>query len=685
MRLQHSTLSRLFLVSATALTLWACDNDDIPFSSSDDEEKVYGSLISFEMSQQGADDSRATTKIANAPLRNSLFRSDDSKDSLYVTAISTEWNDEITDSRGTLITTSSAFNYTVKCVHKKDRASSAYFTQTETYTSTMLKETVETEYYWLGTGHEFEFLAFTPTTLLTDDQLAASSMPPSISYSVPASATDQKDLMIARPLYNSSVNFPGNYNQRVDLEFSHLCTAIQFKMGSDMISGATIKSITINGIYATSSYNVSTGVWSAVGTATQDVSLTTSVTTSNGGTYNPTNLFILPPQDLTDVSVSITYQYGQAEKTVSGSLAGLIDWEAGRRITYTFNISPDLTIGVAALQDAHYSMVEVPFEVVGLSGSNQWTLSSNAPWCTLRSELVGPEEDGYWISNTTTYSEFNRSATVSGTGNGKKSVWLFLEENAGTASRDVTITLSTPSKSVTSVVTQLSPSWTGPNRMGWERIEDTGTYPFGFHWTRVVVYKSTGLLSGVIGVLLEWLGTYGDLVSFSTSFFSSTVTIDYRKANELTNETTSTAGLANTWALYQKAGGAIDAFETTLLNWGYEITSDTGSNEQTDDYAALIALKCNPFTVSKTTSSGTTAYKVKIAEEDIKWFLPAPEQFICGDTDYPMSGSYWSSQADDSPNAFAVMNLGGNPSAAPTPTSQSRDTKYKVRALRIAR
>ena len=89
----------------------------------------------------------------------------------------------------------------------------------------------------------------------------------------------------------------------------------------------------------------------------------------------------------------------------------------------------------------------------------------------------------------------------------------------------------------------------------------------------------------------------------------------------------------------------------------------------------------NKFNVEKReeTNNGETLifYVPDIDEEDILWYLPASnEQMGITDTEYPLSGTYWSSTAaDNNTNAYIY-------SSGSSIIENGRMATHKIRAVR---
>lgn len=282
-------------------------------------------------------------------------------------------------------------------------------------------------------------------------------------------------------------------------------------------------------------------------------------------------------------------------------------------------------------------------------------VSSNPNICKLRANLVGPEEHGYWPKEDTGEGDFARSESLTLHTEGDVIVYAFLTENATEADRTVDLQLQYKGTTVnTLTITQKCPAWSG--NMGWENKEEEGVKPFGFAWNRKVTYQSKGAIETIIlsllkafGVLssnpaVEWHKKWGVAITGCT--------INYRKVQSLSNVFDPNDGLSNTKGFSANSASDLASLEQSLKDI-CTITSETGNNINSTDFAALVCIKKNACNVEKQSQGGNVTYLPSFTSEDIKWYLPASGQFTGMPSD--MNGKqYWSSTAiDDNENAYS--------------------------------
>lgn len=555
----------------------------------------------------------------------------------------------------------------------------------------------EQTYYWPGAAHSFQFYAWAPTDA---SGLTTPSSPQekSLAYIVPEAAANQKDIVVA-----TTDEIPGDNKAAVPLAFKHICTAVRFVVGSQMQPGS-IKSVALKGVKNAGTYDMAGGTWSLGGTTadfSQTLNKATTGTEANGDEItSPEGTFMMLPQTLpagATVEVVFTNASG-VDRTLSASIAGS-EWTMGTTVTYKLSVTPEYELEFSDIPtkvDAHYDIIPIKIHAKDVEGN--WTIASNQDWVTIKSALTSYEKDGYWLNATGDYSAYcssenvkvERQKTLNKSGNGEVKLYLFVSENSSTADRTVTLTLSKDGREAATVnVVQRCPNWQG--NLGWEVIEEDLTLPYGFKWDRKVTYQKSGFgfFSGPIEEwyikqifkkqpkgFWEWIGsifspTTVDYVEVYRKNGVVTVTIDYTKMGDISAVST-TNGQDNTWKLYSIVGGTSFEGEQYLTGREYTIKSESGSLDgRPKNFAALYAVKLNAFDIHKGGEGSQIAYAIIPEQKDIKWYLPASEQFSGS---AGLNGQYWSSTAiNDNTDAYSW-----NGSSQSTP----RMDLHKVRAVR---
>lgn len=698
MKIHHLTASiAAVLLSAS---LFSCSSDDF-FGKA--ETNTDG--ISFGVSTENGTSTRANNSADGYTAARYTLRSDNSADTLCVRAVVTDGigNDNAGRPATRAAMQTSMYNdfKVVAEIRENGNIGGQYF-MNETATKSGNNWVPAHTYYWPGSNRQLRFLAWAPT----DAFQAVPNTPKAttLQYTTPTEAKNQRDLVAAATDFMKSPANDGTCTP-VSLNFKHLCTAVIIKTGEQMTAG-TIKSVSLKGVKYSGTYDMVKSEWT-LNNSTADFTIspnqkTTSTTPDSTDLNAGDSTLMLLPQTLgADSKLVVKFQddISGRERTLSASLDGA-EWPMGKTVTYRLSITPEYELKFTStpdIVDAHYDIIPIKVNTKYVKGN--WTIKSNQPWVTIKSALTTYEQSGYWLNATTgDYAAYcnsekvpvERQQTLDKTGNGETTLYLFFEENSSNADRTVTLTLSKNGvDAATADIVQKCPIWQGD--IGWEVLEDTETFPFGFKWDRNVTYqkKGFGFLSGTIEEwwmkqnfkkqpkgFWEWVKSIfaPETVPYVTVNYSNgtvTFTVDYSEMDEISAISTDN-GLDNTWALYSHVGGTSFEGEKYIANRGYTITSQSGSNEIPKVFAALYAIKLNAFDVHKGGEGNQTTYAITPEKTDINWYLPASNQFS---GEVGLNGKHWSSTGiQDNSNAYTWDG---------TPQQTPRMELHKVRAVRM--
>ena len=689
--------------------LFSCNNED--FLESGNPEKACDNIcfgISSDKDVQtrgyaGSDDEGYTAD-------RFVLRSDDSAATLCVRAIVSDginmsgFEGEQALTRGTPVGKDNFYDkfHVLAYWSKNGMSVDNQFYMDENATNNGSVWSTEQIYYWPGADHSFQFYAWAPTDIPTD-YLTTPSSPQNklLAYTVPKAAADQKDIVVA-----TTNEIQGDNNEAVPLTFKHICTAVRFAVGSQMQPGS-IKSVALKGIPNTGTYDMAAGTWS-LGDATVDFSQTlnkeTTGTEANGDAItSEQGTFMMLPQRLpAGATVEVVFANANNEKRTLTASIGNTEWTMGTTVTYKLSITPEYELEFSDIPtevDAHYDIIPIKINAKDVEGD--WTITSNQSWVTVKSALTSYEKDGYWLNTTGDYSDYcssegvavERQQTLDKSGNGEVELYLFVSENNSTIDRTATLTLSKDGTEAATIdVVQKCPNWQGD--LGWEVLEENLTLPYGFKWDRKVTLQKTLTGSRLEKYIEEWLTkqafkvqptnflgwlgsllwpTLVDYVNIARSGDVMTVVVDYSEIANVTSAMSAIDGQANTWNLYSNVGGTSFEGEQNLINSGYAIVSESGSNEDTKNFAALYAVKLNAFDIHKGDLENQITYAIIPEQTDIKWYLPAINQFSDG---AGLSGQYWSSTANNDNNNANAYSWNSSSQSIP------RMDSHKVRAVR---
>ena len=527
-------LGKLVMVTAMALAVTACQQDDIIEQY---DPKPQGDYISFHI-QRGWDfeqDSRsAGTQYGEHTSDNNLVSEDNSesmKMGIYQQPIETWFTGA--SSRGTMIQTADFSEFMAFCYKTKDNVTEKHFTSYHHIRSNTagdddagwekpVGDKNPNGYYWPGADYTCSFFGISMSDGKLTDTNSGTSVYNNVTtktntadqiigfdYTVPVLAVNQPDIMVA-----AANNIPGDGKQGVSLEFKHILTAVNVKVGvkpgKDAMPNGKIKSIKFKNIYGKATYSIESKTWEGFrqwafgdgtstggtgiglqeysvalgdGYATNGITGNTSITTANA-------TFMMLPQSLpSNAVIEIEYLHDGTETPVKLSAPiGGSSWNMGVETNYLINISPDnnlMFVSAITPKDAHYIMVDFNIKAQNLSSAG-WTLTAEASdgsAVTLRTDLTELQQQGYWTVN----ERGNQSITKTSSGTEVK-VWAFVEENLGSTDRTITLKLynaKTNELADTKTFTQLCMSSARS-----ERLQETGEVPWGFKWDRKVTYHA---------------------------------------------------------------------------------------------------------------------------------------------------------------------------------------------------
>ena len=479
------------------------------------------------------------------------------------------------------------------------------------------------EYYWPGSGKlDFTAVANTPESGFTANMTGNALT--SFSYTVPADATEQPDIMVA-----NADDVAGDRNASVPLNFKHIMSAVNIQIGK-VVQGE-IRSITLTGVYNKGTYNVATRKWSVDTSSTSDYQVKfadgdTFTSTGNQAAGTPVNAsnatFMFIPQEPGEGAEMIIEFYdstterlysdaaGAYAPALRGSIAGDI-WDMAKTTNYRLSIDESFTLTIEPTGkklDAHYIISEVNITVDGIAN---WQITAkandNAPVSIIPYSQANPlAKQGFWTdvevnaSGVETTTSARGSSSYEGSGNlTNEKFLLFIPENISDQDRSIEIILSsrdaTKPATTTKVLLQKFPNWTGG--IGWEVVDDDEAGKYGFKWTRKVAYiypygQARIFDSHVEDFCKNFVNTYGaGANNFATVHVynhdwksdRAYILLDYSVLNNVEGANSADDGYRNTKDLYNAAGTtATSQFETILTS-----TMKTESGHETENMFRL--------------------------------------------------------------------------------------------------
>ena len=558
----------------------------------------------------------------------------------------------------------------------------------------------------------------------------------SFTYTVPTDATAQNDIVLAKATYDGGYEA----SAPLKFEHIMTAVNVQIgAVSAGTIESITLKGVYNKGSYNvdTNKWTVDTTSKAdySVKFAGGGNSFTTTGSQTSGTAINADNAtFMFIPQELGVGAVMevVFKDADQQSHILSGEINGDI-WSMAYTVNYRISIDQDFTLTIEPTGkklDAHYIMTTVNVTVKGVPN---WKITvsanDNADVTILPYDEVNAlAKEGFWTDKEVNASGVEGSSargTNEKIGSGDitaKPYVIFIPENISDKDRQISITLSSTTDgsaaTMTKVLLQKFPNWTN-NDIGWEVVDDDEKGKYGFKWTRKVSYIFPYKLGGkgfpeyahyteqeAKDLIQGFIDKYdaGDYVTYNTFRHNWVTTrmyiqIDYTKLNNISGATSSTDGLANTLALYDLAGSAATgAFEAAIKNTyktesgkegenmfrlagDDEIREGVPAHEGSEaDLSGILEyiLKKNEYQLYKEYNAtiGSTTYFVRFNRNDLKWYLPAWEQFtevdFTPENTADKAGDYWSSTAVEG-NSLSYIGSG---------EPKDRDLSYEVIAGR---
>ena len=429
-----------------------------------------------------------------------------------------------------------------------------------------------TIYPWPGEGTlNFVALGNAPASGLTANMNGTAVE--SFTYTVPASATAQNDIVVA-----TLNNVLGSANSTQALDFKHIMSAVNFTVGEKVANGV-IKSITINNIKTTGSYNVATGTWTP--NTDKKGSYSVAFSSTVNGNYEPNDkangtiindddcTFMMMPQVLdADAEVVVEFIYDNAPSATKQLRANIAidpnntsqrrEWAMGKTTYYSLSVDENYNLTITPkgdVLDAHYVMTDVTVNI-DTTTDQAWTLKVDATnigsddVSIMLKDDLNPliSKEGYWIDKDNLGNVIRGGKELKRTATAEKhtyTVTVFIPENITANERKITLTLSLDNVAnavKTEYLYQMCPYWDESKGFGWEKVENTDVGTFGFNWDRVVCYTyAYTVTTGALGSWTTTNGSYNDfnnivdnlIKTYNASGYVTKKFFDYDKGNPI--------------------------------------------------------------------------------------------------------------------------------------------------------
>ena len=380
-------------LSALAAVVTSCTNDEVIASA-----ERHGGKVGFGFSVEQMEGDGAVNTRAAAIVSQVMEGSGDSP--VYLTTATTGYvNSRISGSsaatKGVSIENAASFYDNFGLFIYEYDATSNWASAASTATRAKDNEKMFksngwiTDKYWPGKQKKLTFFAYAPHSdnLSTNLTVNATTGAPQLTYAVPATVSDQKDLLVTKhTVEHPTQDIEGDKNQVVNMAFYHALTAVQFKIGGTM-APCKIKEIKVENVYNNGTYNFSDASWTGQSTKASYTISPDYVVSSNSGKNNIfTNtddmLMLLMPQTLpAEAKITITINDGQ-DRTLTLPINGQV-WAAGHSVTYSLSTASEddtyqISVSVSSAPnnaggDAKYSVTSYRQTYYGTQIPVGWT------------------------------------------------------------------------------------------------------------------------------------------------------------------------------------------------------------------------------------------------------------------------------------------------------------------------
>lgn len=589
-------------------------------------------------------------------------------------------------------------------------------------------------YYWPGNHTTLDFYNYSPYNA-TGLTFNGDYNSPTFFYTVPVNANEQPDLLLAR---TTGVPGDKNASLPVTMKHVLAAVTVKstVRIEHSTVTNIAFKNVAANGVLT---WENNEPIWSLGNTKKDvSASSIYSTTEGIDGAevLETSQTFMLLPQALDGVVMEVTVRDNGSgnSRTLSMPLAQsqIKNWEMGRTTVYHLGISAPGTLEFTTtnppVQDAHYVIYRTSIKAADLDG-HSWLLEASADdganvSVQLASEANEYARDyGFWTDveatdNIPGTKSARGTASFVSSATGELPILLFLPENVSDRDRTITLRLYAdhhPNAAKELQITQTHPSAASDGTL-WEVYNESGNGIYGYVYDAIHTYfyniSHIYLWSGWTNVtnsvnnLISQYSIPSNIISHSKFRYGSYqtetryyVSIDFSELNDLTGRAkSSNNGYQNTLDLYNFGGPAItSAFENALLqlkrsdgqiafrprdnssnadnNVGSRAPLWINGTEISKTQILAEVLKKNRYYLNTINSSDYTTTAPYIVPSEIKWYLPAYEQFSNAPASDSFSADkslYWSSTAAAGSNSY----LGDGSTA-------SRSTEHNIRACRL--
>lgn len=203
---------------------------------------------------------------------------------------------------------------------------------------------------WPGASYKATFYAIAPNN--SGAIVSTNAGGPTFTYTVPQSASEQKDLLVSK-----CENVSCDGKSAPTLTFNHALAAIKFAKGN-IAPYTSITKVEITGVQNSGTYDMNTGIWSG------------QSSTDNYSISSTDDVLFLMPQTLpSGAQLKVTLSDGSTTKVLTSDLSG--NWQNGNQ--YTYKLSYEKITGTF-----HFEVIPSSTETITKDGTGEvsFTVSS---------------------------------------------------------------------------------------------------------------------------------------------------------------------------------------------------------------------------------------------------------------------------------------------------------------------
>lgn len=269
--------------------------------------------------------------------------------------------------------------------------------------------------YWPGASKKVSFFAYAPYSDTNDPkgiELSDNSVTgaPVITYTVPSSAADQSDLLVA-----TALDQDGSGTSSPALAFSHALCGVKFAVGS-MEGINNITKITISDVYNKGTLEIGGPAWNVDNNSTSSYTIEKNISVSGISDREITSgndlLFLMPQKVPSGATLTITADGNEYSTSIAEE-----SWAMGAMVTYKLSIN-EITSKIEFTATPSKPTVSGSGETITFTvnsyieykNSNNQIVQQNAiPWTSAIEDIYGNtlSYSGDDITSTTTEVQIN--------------------------------------------------------------------------------------------------------------------------------------------------------------------------------------------------------------------------------------------------------------------------------------